>query len=468
MESIGKTVDGEALVVIDANRMNAYLTITAPVGDGQPCTREKALQALTNSRVVFGINEDMVAEALREHNWGQTVQVATGKQPQHGEPAQITYRFPGAELRNGPKVDDHGTVNFKDLGLINNVRSGELLAEKYPMTEGIPGMDVTGVPLVARKGKDLIMAAGKNTRIDPSGRYLFAQSDGHATIIGNRVEVSPVFDVRGDVDYSTGDIDFIGTVRIMGNVMTGFKVKAGGDIEIGGSVEGAEVVADGSILVRGGIGGGLKGFVKAEGNITARFVENSRIEAGLSVFVKEAIIQSQVKAGSMVKVTDKKAIIVGGIIQAAREVESKILGSQLATQTVVEVGVNPHYRDEYQRIHKERKEKKQTLSNIDQSLKSYQRYLNNPDQLNDKQKQALVKLLDLYKVLRQELDEMEQRMEFLEDEFESSQNAQVKAHDMAYPGVRISIGKSIYIVNDPIKYSAFAVERGEVRVVPLR
>ena len=468
MESIGTTVDGEALVIIDANRMNAYLTITAPVGDGQPCTFEKAAQALANSRVVFGVNEDMVNEALQKHNWGQTVQVACGKEPRHGEAAQINYCFSGAEMRNGPRVDENGTVNFKDLGLINNVKAGELLANKIPMTEGIPGMDVTGVPLVARKGKDVILAAGKNTRLDPSGCYLFALADGHASIIGNRVEVNPVFDVRGDVDYTSGDIDFVGTVRIMGNVMTGFTVKAGGDIEIGGSVEGAEVIALGSILVRGGIVGGLKGFVRAEGNITARFVENARLEAGLSVFVKEAIIQSQIKAGSMVKVTDKKAIIVGGLIQAAREVESKILGSQLATQTVVEVGVNPHYRDEYQRILKDSKEKKQTLNNIRQSLQGYQRHLNNPEQLSDKQKQALVKLLDVYKVLRQELEEMDQRMEFLEDEFESSQNAQVKVHDMAYPGVRISIGKSIYIVNDPIKYPVFAIERGEVRVVPLR
>ncbi len=468
MQSIGSTVDGEALVVIDPNRMNAYLTITAPVGDGNPCTRDKAMQALTNSRVVFGIDEKRLLEALKDYNWGKTLLVASGQEPRHGEAAKIIYHFPGADMRNGPRMDENGTVDFKDLGLINNVRSGELLAEKIPMTEGVPGMDVTGVPLVARKGKDVILSAGKNTRLDPSGHYLFALTDGHASIIGNSVEVSPVFTVRGDVDYSSGDIDFVGTVRILGNVMTGFKVKAEGDIEIGGSVEGAEVIACGSILVRGGIGGGLKGFVKAQGNITARFVENARLEAGMSVFVKEAIIQSQVKAGSMVKVTDKKALIVGGLIQAAREVESKILGSQLATQTVVEVGVNPHYRDEYQRILKERREKKQTLSNINQGLKNYQRLLNNPETLSDKQKLSLMKLLESCKVLRQELDEMEKRMEFLEDEFESSQNAQVKAHDLAYPGVRISIGKSIYIVNDPIKYSAFAMERGEVRVVPLR
>jgi len=460
------TVDGEAIVSIDPNRMNAYLTITAPVGDGKPCSKEKAMQALNDSRVVFGINEVMIAEALKEQNWGKAILVATGKEPQHGIDAQIIYHFDITQGKT-PRVDEAGNVNFKDLGLINNVRSGELLAEKLPMTKGVPGMDVTGVPLVARLGKDFRLTGGKNTVVDPDGRYVYAQTDGHVSIINNRIEVSPIFDVRGDVDYATGDIDFIGTVRIMGNVITGFKVQAGGDIEIGGSIEGAEVIAAGSILVRGGISGGLKGIVKAGGNIVARFVENARLEAGNSVYVKDAIIQSQVKAGNTVRVTDKKAIIVGGVIQAAREVESRVLGSQLATQTVVEVGINPHYREEYQRIIKSRQEKKQALGNINQSLQAYQKQYNNMEQLSVKQKQILIRLLDAYKTLLQELDEMERRLGFLETEFENSQNAMVKALDVAYPGVKISIGKSIYIINDPIKYSAFAAERGEVRAVPL-
>ncbi|MGI6435409.1 MAG: FapA family protein [Syntrophomonadaceae bacterium] len=466
MNGIGSTVDGEAIVAIDNNRMKAYLEITAPVGDGKPCSLEKAMQALANCRVVFGIDEAMVCEALQEHNWGQTRLVASGKEPQNGKDAQIVLRF--TMKNSSPQVDEGGNVNYKELGLISNVRTGELLAEKILLTEGQPGMDVTGQEIIPRKGKDINLGGGKNTAVDPSGRYLFAQADGHATVVNNRIQVSPVFDVKGDVDYSSGDINFVGTVRISGNVMSGFKVKSEGDIEIGGSIEGAQVIAEGSVLVRGGITGGAKGFVKAGGNISARFVENARLEAGLSVLVREAIIQSQVKAGSIVKVTDKKAIIVGGVIQAGHEVESRTLGSQLATQTVVEVGVNPHYRDEYQQITRSRNEKKKTLENISNSLQSYQRYRQNPEQLNDKQKQALMKLLDVYKALRKEVDDIEQRIKFLENELEGHQFAQVKAHDIAYPGVRISIGKLIYIMNDPVKYSAFAVDRGEIRVVALR
>ena len=54
--------------------------------------------------------------------------------------------------------------------------------------------------------------------------------------------VSPVFQLNGDVDFSSGDIDFRGNVSINGNVTAGFKVRASGDIEVNGFIENSEVV----------------------------------------------------------------------------------------------------------------------------------------------------------------------------------------------------------------------------------
>lgn len=463
MNDIAKAIDGKAIVTISASRMNAFLKITAPVGEGKPCSLEKAMEALANCQVVFGIDEAAVNTALEEHNWGKALPVAFGKDAVSGEDAKIVFRF---DIRNGkPQIDEEGNVNYKELNLISNIRSGELLAEKTAPTEGRSGVDVTGQKVLPFRGKDINMGGGKNTTLDPTGCYLFARTDGHVTVLNNRVQVNPVFEVKGDVDYSSGDINFFGTVRISGSIRPGFKVQAEGDVEIGGSVEGAVVVSAGNILVKGGITS--KSLVKAEGDILARFVENALMEAGISVLIKEAIIQSRVKAGCTVRVTDKKAIIVGGITQAGHEVESKTLGSQLATKTLIEVGVNPHYRDEYRQIAKELDQKKKSLDNIRHSLKVFQRYRQSPQEIDSKKKQALVKLLDQHKILGKEVDIAEKRLQFLENEFDRYQAAQVKARETAYPGVRICIGKLIYTVNDPVKYSAFHVDRGEIRVGPL-
>jgi len=77
-------------------------------------------------------------------------------------------------------------------------------------------------------------------------------------------------------------------------------------------------------------------------------------------------------------------------------------------------------------------------------------------------------MLDNLKSLRQELEQITDRIVTLESEFQKTQAARVRVLEIIYPGVRISIGQAIYIVNDPIKYSEFILDQGEVRLTSLR
>ncbi len=77
-------------------------------------------------------------------------------------------------------------------------------------------------------------------------------------------------------------------------------------------------------------------------------------------------------------------------------------------------------------------------------------------------------MLDFFKALHQEVSQMEKRIVFLEGEFQRTQSAKVRVKETVYPGVRVSIGQSIYIVNDAIKYCEFILSNGEVRMTSLR
>ncbi len=460
--------NGQAKVTISRDQLKAFLTVTAPVGSGVGCTMEEVKKSLANHNVVFGLIEGNISEALMESNWEQEFLIAEGKPPVNGIDAKIEYRFPLPKERIGPKVDEQGNVDYHDLGLIFNVRKGSPLAERIPPTEGTPGTSVTGTEIGAKNGKDIRLPKGKNTVVDTEEKLLYAVIDGNVTITDNKIVVDPLLQIAGDVDYSSGDIDFVGDVMINGNVNTGFKVKAEGNIEIRGFIEGAEVTAGGSVLVKGGITGGVKGIVRARENVSCRFVENSRVEAGKDVIVKDSIMQSFIKAGGSVRVNDKKAIIVGGIIQAFQEVESKVLGSQLATQTIVEVGINPHYREEYQKILKVKTEKKRVFDNLSNNLQVFQKSGISPENLSESKRLTLLKMLEEFKKLRQEMTEMDERTLYLEEQFNRVSAAKVKVLETVYPGVRISIGQAIYIVNDAIKYAAFILDQGEVRLTSLR
>ncbi|MGE5390551.1 MAG: DUF342 domain-containing protein [Deltaproteobacteria bacterium] len=455
-------------VTVDRDKMKANLVVLPPGENGQVATLEQAQKAIADAGVTYGIRENKIREALMEVNWGFEMTVAEGEPAVNGEDAKVTYHFQLPSQQGGPKMDEKGNVDYFDLGLINNVKAGQLLAERVPPTEGTIGHDVFGNEIQPRRGKDNRLLRGTNSVIDQEETAIYSVIDGHVSLVGNKIQVNPVFHVKGNVDYATGNIDFIGNVVIAGNVASGFKVKAGGDIEVGGFIEGAEVEAGGSVIVKGGIAGGTKGKVAAGENVMARFAENSHIEAGSDILIKEAIMQSNLKAGGSVRVSSNKAIIVGGLIQATHEVEARVLGSQLATQTIIEVGVNPAHRDEYHELIRVRTEKKKIMDNLNQNLQAFQRSGISMENLSDKKKADLIKMLDYFKSLHQELTQMEKRVVQLEAEFQRTQNAKVRVLDVAYPGVRISIGQAIYIVNDMVKYCEFIMDRGEVRMGSLR
>ncbi|HWP98610.1 MAG TPA: FapA family protein [Syntrophomonadaceae bacterium] len=460
--------DGSAKVHLDHSKMTASLEVASPTGNGKACTLEQAFAALKDQQVVYGIKEEQVRDALLPQNWDGRVVVAQGQAPVDGQPARLEYRFPLPGQRLAPRIDDKGNADYHNVGLINNISRGELLVLKTPAEPGVPGYNVLGEPIPARPGKDLVFPRGKNTVANQENTQLFAAVDGHVSLVGGKVLVNPVFQLEGDVDFSSGDINFIGNVVINGAITSGFKVQAAGDIEIRGFIENAEVTAEGSIQVHGGITGGIKCLVKAGENLQARFVENSRIEAGKDIFIREAIMQSQVRAGGNVKVMDKRAIIVGGVIQAGQEVESKVLGSQLATQTIVEVGVNPYYREEFHRLTKLYGEKKKALDNLSHNVTIIQKSGAAVDQMDERKRQLLLRILDDYKKVRQEVQEMEERMVFLEQEYEKTNNARISVWETVYPGVRLSIGQCVHVVNDPIKYSAFILDKGEIKATSLR
>ncbi|MDR1159505.1 MAG: FapA family protein [Syntrophomonadaceae bacterium] len=463
-----KSIDGRVKVSVDSNRLAAYLTILPPEGEGSPVTLKSAQEAVKNGGVIYGVVDENIVEALKENNWEKNILIAEGHVPVDGQPGVLEYKFPHTQERLTPKKDEQGNVDYRDLGLIHNVQKGQQLVVKTPPTQGQEGRDVYGKVLLAKPGKEIQLPKGKNTVSDNEGLILYSAIDGNVTVKSGKVTVDSVFEVKGDVDYSTGNIQLNGDLIIRGMVTAGFKVVAEGDVEIKGLIENAEVVASGNIMVQGGITGSDKCIVKAGENIQARFIANSRVEAGKDIYVKEAVMQSQLRAGGLIRVSDKKATIVGGNVQAFKEVESRIIGSQLATQTVIEVGINPMYKDEYQVLMKEYDSKKKELAKIAQNVAKFQQSGRSVDSLDDNRKMILIKQLDDFKNYRKEIEEMESRISFLEEEFRSGTGAKVKAVDMVYPGVKVVIGQSIYVVNDPIKSSSFILEEGSIRIGSLR
>jgi len=80
-------------------------------------------------------------------------------------------------------------------------------------------------------------------------------------------------------------------VDVARDVIHDMKVQASGDIFVGGTVEGGSLDAKGNISVKGGII--ASSWVHADGNISARFVQASSLEAGAVIVLDDAALDAK-------------------------------------------------------------------------------------------------------------------------------------------------------------------------------
>jgi uncharacterized protein (DUF342 family) len=151
---------------------------------------------------------------------------------------------------------------------------------------------------------------------------------------------------------------------VKGSVTDGFSVKASGNIEVMGNVGKCDLDCDGDIIVHQGINGKTGGLVKSGKTIWAKFIENSKVEAGEYVVVSDGIINSYVDAQKKIVCNGKRATIVGGRLRVGEEVNAKTLGSIAGSETILEAGYDPKNKAKMDELEKKITEVKSALEEI--------------------------------------------------------------------------------------------------------
>jgi uncharacterized protein (DUF342 family) len=249
-------------------------------------------------------------------------------------------------------VDAHGLIDYHELGDIPTVKAGQPLMRRHPPTPGIDGCDVRGVPLHAGPGVDEVFdtpfVGAVLASNDPN--LLLAQEAGQPVHTRCGVTVEKVLRLR-DVNMATGNIHFVGTVEVTGDVHPGMKVEASGDIVVKGLVEGAHLDAGGSVQILGGVI--AHGAVRAGQSLSVRFVENSALQAGTAIVVENMALHSDLQAINQVLVgttAGARGRLVGGSTRATMLVRAPNLGATAGGLTQVHVGVNPAFMARYREL----------------------------------------------------------------------------------------------------------------------
>lgn len=300
--------------------------------------------------------------------------------------------------------------------------------------------------------------------IGPDEVSLYAAIDGILTKTErDKINVFPVYEVNGDVDYRTGNIDFVGTVVIRGNVLTGFRVRASGDIRIVGGIEGADIETDGSIEITEGILAGGKGVVKAGKTVKSSFIQEGNIIAGEDVIVSQSIMHSNVMAGRNVECMGAKGLIVGGNIQAGEKISARIIGNSTSTATELAVGVNPELR---QKLAQLRTEVRTLVINLDKTEKALALLdqLAAAGQLSTERLEMRAKLNATKKQNLETETQLKEELLEIEKTLEDTQTACVEVKNAIYGGTKIVIGRYTKFIKERSERVRFHYSEGDITV----
>ena len=453
-------LDATATVMLSPDKMKGFITLSAPEG-GRPLTYEEIFEAMSKQGLLYGINKVTLDTIARYPVYGEMICIAEGTPSTNGQNGKVEFFFDISKDKK-PTILEDGRVDFRELNLIESVHVGQKLCQLIPPLPGVKGKTVTGAEISTLDGKPANIPRGRNVEISGDGQALSSLIDGQVNFIEGKVNVFANYEVLADVDNSTGNISFVGNVSVRGNVLSGFIVEAGGNVEVFGVVEGAVIKAGGDIILRRGMQGQGKGILISGGDIIARYIENSSIEAKRDI-KSESIMHSNIKCGNKLELAGRKGLLVGGTCKVGKEVVAKVIGSHMATVTDIEVGVDPTLRERYRAIKDESASIESDLKKAEQAITLLKK-LEAAGLLTPEKQEMMIKSVRTKVFFSNKIVELQEELGLLEAKLQQEAFGKIRAFNFIYPGTKVAIGTCLMYVKENLQYCTLYRDGADIRV----
>lgn len=436
-------------VSVSQDGLEAFLKVSPE--HGETVTEKQLEEALLEHQIRYGIDYEVLKSIVEQKRFFMELQVAKGLAPVDGKDGYYEYLFE-TDVDVRPKILKDGSVDYKSMGEVPVVEENQELVRYHSATLPVSGKNVYGSEIAGRKGRDLLRLKGRGFLLSEDKKVYRAALTGKATIKGNDLTVSSVLVIDNDVSTSSGGVHFAGDIVIKGNVLTGAEVWAKGNIEVDGCVEAAVLTAGKNVVLKNGMQGNGKGIIKAGKNVSGKFFEQVTIEAKENVSANAAM-NCNITCGDAVNIAGRFGIIVGGKVQALREIEATIIGNMSETRTVLEVGTA---EDLYGRLgHLGEKIRQAELE-----LLKLKGAMEKTEPQNDKMKNMRIKI-----EREAELAELGKEKQEVLDKMAKASNAKIIVLKSIYPGTRLTINgivEKIQTENYNVTYQKQGLEIGFV------
>lgn len=406
-------------------------------------------------RVDTGVLEDVV-EKLKSERKVKKRRIAKGVLPVVGRPGKVIYLVKklGGQKSEQVETNEEKFVDHTNLHLFDNITVGQCVARIYPPKEGTPGETAFGDIIPAQVGEEAVLSYDDTLNLIPAekgkeGSYDLLQSnvEGYLTEQNGKLTIEEELIVRGGLDYSFGSIQFIGSVRIAGDIMPGFSVQAKKGIVVEGSVTMAELVSSkGDITVTDYFHGGSKGKIVCSKDVYVKGLSQTTVEIQGVLQVEQEIRESLIRTESAVIVSQGR--LLSGNTYAVNGVEASEVGTKEGIETKIHLCSTVETSTAYHQLVLQIVEHQKAIELISSHLGPY---ANNPDRLQLLKQPLQSKLQKLFSKLQsvtKSLSSLEEKREKMLEQTYTSDTSRVSVHKQLYDGVKIFAGEKSYEVKE--------------------
>lgn len=470
-DAIGQCIDGTFDLVVERDLMLAWLTMTPPQGGKSRV--EDVRKLMQKQNIIHGVQTAALEAALATHAC-KNVMIAQGDEPGEGTPAVFETLF-DKEMEKTEKdreEDAHAVVQLRDISRLKLVHPGDLLMRRHPPVPGKNGMNVLGEVVMARSLPDVRFTDNLlGADVHPEDEYLLvATAGGMTSVLACGVSVNPVLDVE-NVDMETGNIRFEGTLNVAGDIRSGMCIKVTGDVVVKGAVEAAEIIADGNVMVQGGIIGRSEGRPGVDalpattariicgGSLQALFADSAHLDARDSIVIKRQANHCELRAGKTIFLGEggpRGGYLMGGVILATDLVECNVLGSDAGIKTRVHVGLDPYLDEE---LTKKKQAVQKKMTELDRVLQLQRHLQQNPQ----KDKDGLGGKIENTRLqLTADIEASNVELATLAEQLKTVDQARIVVHRALHFGSEVHVGQQVLQVGDDMGSSVIRLKEGEI------
>ncbi|MFA5657799.1 MAG: FapA family protein [Oscillospiraceae bacterium] len=435
-------VDCELKVEIAPNGLDAKIIAYPPKNGGREISKEAVIEALNSAGVTYGIAESVVSILVKTKKYEAWIAVASHTPPVNGKDGKIEYLF--EKNVSGELVEDaRGFVDYKDLHIVRNITAGTVIGNIIPETQGEPGTTVLNTPIKQVLGVPPKPELGENVIVNEEKTQIVAKQNGNLVFSGGRFHVKTTLKMDGDIDASTGNIDFIGDIIIRGDIKEGFIVKSAKTITVYGSAYGSFLTAGEAIIIKNGaIGSSLI----ANGRIEIDFAENAKIRCS-ELLKANSLYFCDVYCRGEVNLTMRNGSIMGGRLVCTQTLTALNIGSRNYTPTHIVVGDNAILTEEKDRLEIRIKELNGDIEKCNKILEFLAMKKQQLGSLPPDKIEILNSAAKTITMAQSEVEQLTQRIDEIDVALQTKQNISVVCRKELNPGVKIVLNDTVFSVN---------------------